>query len=99
MSAGYTYTTLSAHPGEPVRVGVSLYLDDSAWIVVPRTEVGRPHLSVSHGEVSVTIGPASPGEVTQQDVRIARELASKAADYAAAVEQLAAGNGPGTAAA
>jgi len=46
----------------------------------------------------VRICPA-PGTATAEDARIARDLASKAADYAAAVEQLAAGNGPSTAAA
>jgi len=99
MSAGYTYTTLSAHPGEPVRVGVSFYLDERASIQVPGTGTDAPHLSVSHGDVLVSIGPARPDQVTEQDARIARKLAARAAAYAAEVERLAAGNGPGTAAA
>lgn len=98
MSAGYTYTTISTDPGEPGRIGVSFYLDSRAWITVCGQETGRPHLSVALGEVSVNVSPA-PGPATAEDARIARDLASKAADYAAAVEQLAAGNGPGTAAA
>jgi hypothetical protein len=98
MSEGYAYTTISADPGEPSRIGVSFYLDSRAWITLSGQENGRPHLSVALGEVSAGISPA-PGPATAEDARIARELASKAAEYAAAVEQLAAGNGPGTAAA
>jgi hypothetical protein len=98
MSEGYTYTTISTDPGEPGRIGVSFYLDSRARITVYGQESGQPHLSFSLGEVSVTVSPA-PGPATAEDARIARELASKAADYAAAVEQIAAGNGPGTAAA
>ena len=85
--AGYTYTTLSARPGEPVRVGVSFYLDIQAWITVSGIGSGAPRLSIAHGEVSVTIGPR-PGEVTGEDARIARTLAGQAAMYAAAVERL-----------
>jgi hypothetical protein len=98
MSAGYAYTTISTDPGEPGRIGVSFHLDSRAWITFCGQKDGRPQMSVSLGEVSVTICPA-PGPATAEDARIARDLASKAADYAAAVEQLAAGNGPGTAAA
>jgi hypothetical protein len=98
MSEGYTYTAISTDPGEPGRIGVSFYLDNRAWITFCGQEDGRPQLSVSLGEVGVRICPA-PGTATAEDARIARDLASKAADYAAAVEQLAAGNGPGTAAA
>jgi hypothetical protein len=98
MSAGYTYTTISADPGEPARVGVSFYLDGRAWITVAGLDTDRPHLGVSLGEVSVrfcpTLGPASA-----EDARIARDLASKATEYAAAVGQLAAANSPGTTAA
>jgi hypothetical protein len=99
MSEGYTYTTLSAHRGEPVKVGVSLYLDERAWIAVPGTGTATPHLSVQHGDVSVSIGPARPGEVTEDDARIARKLADRAAVYAAEVERLAAAGDPGNAAA
>jgi hypothetical protein len=90
MSEGYTHTTLSAHPGEPVRVQVSFYLDYHAWIAACGSENGRPHLAVSHGDVAVSIAPARCGEVTAEDARIARELADEAAKYAAEVERLAA---------
>jgi hypothetical protein len=99
MSEGYTYTTLSSHQGEPVRVGVSFYLDTHAWVAVCGRESGQPRLTVSHGDVSVSIGPASPGQVTEQDARIARSLADQAAAYAAEIERLAAADSPGRAAA
>ncbi len=89
MSAGYTYTTISADPGEPARVGVSFYLDGRAWINVNGLDTNRPHLAISLGEVSVRIAPA-PGRATAEDARIARELADKAAMYAAEVERLCA---------
>ena len=91
MSEGYTYTTLSAHPGEPVRVSVSFYLDERAFIDVCGTKPdGRPFLSISHGDVSVCIASRSDGAVTAEDARIARTLADQAATYAAEVERLSA---------
>jgi hypothetical protein len=99
MSEGYSYTTISAHPGEPVKVAVSFYLDHHAWIAACGAENGRPHLAVSHGDVAVSIAPARRGEVTAEDARIARELADEAARYAAEIERLATHRGPGGAAA
>jgi hypothetical protein len=102
MSDGYTYTTMSAQPGEPTRVGVSFYLDRHAWITVSGVEAGRPGLSIAHGDVSVRVGPSDPDAVTEQDARIARSLADQAATYAAEIERLSAGNdagGPDTGAA
>lgn len=99
MSAGYTYTTLSAHQGEPMKVAVSFYLDEHASITVYGTKTSRPYLSVSHGDVSVSIAPASADQATEQDARLARTLAYEAATYAAEVERLAVAGGPGGAAA
>jgi hypothetical protein len=87
MSGGYSYTTLSADRDLPVRVTVAFYLDDAAWLRVSGVGTDRPHLGVSYGDVSVTIGPV-PGEVTGQDARVARRLADLAAEYAADVERL-----------
>ena len=87
MSDGYTYTTISARPGERPRIGVAFYLDEHAWITVPGTDEGRPHLHIAHGDVSVSISP--PAEtVTAEDVVIARRLADQAAEYAAEIERL-----------
>jgi hypothetical protein len=99
VSEGYSYTTLSAHPGEPVQVGVALHLDERAWIVTCGAGKARPHLAVRLGDVAVSICPASPGNVTEDDARIARRLADEAAKYAAEIERLAAADGPGGAAA
>jgi hypothetical protein len=86
---GYTYTTLSGGPNEPVRVRASFYLDSAAWIRVPGVAEGKPHLVVEHGDVSVSFSP-SPGEVSADDARLARELADRAAEYAAVIERLSA---------
>ncbi|MDQ2874137.1 MAG: hypothetical protein M3Y33_04715 [Actinomycetota bacterium] len=88
MRDGYSYTTLSAHPGQPVQIRVAFYLDGRAWIVLPGAGTGEPHLHLSHGDVAVSIGPCAPGRVTAEDARIARELAGKAAEYAAEIERL-----------
>jgi hypothetical protein len=88
MSDGYTYTVISAHPGEPTRIEVSFYLDDRAWISVPGAGGSRPHLHVVHEHVSVSIGPRTE-TVTAGDVALARQLADQAARYAAEVERLA----------
>ncbi len=87
MSDGYTYTTLTGRPGEPVKVRVAFYLDRQAWICVPGIESGKPHLHISHGDVSVSIGP-SMERPTAEDARVARSLADQAAAYAAEVERL-----------
>ena len=101
MSEGYTYTSISARLGKPPQIGVSIYLDEDAWITVPVTEAGRPHLHIAHGEVSVSIGPRAE-TVTGEDVALARKLAAEAGEYAAQIERLAAADqadGPGTTAA
>lgn len=98
MSGGYTYTSISARPGEPPRVGVSFYLDEDAWIAVAGAGTDRPHLHIAHGDVSVAISTRTE-MVTADDAKIARNVADQAATYAAEIERLAAANeaaGPGT---
>ena len=92
MREGYSYTSISAHPGQPVRIDVSFYLDDRAWIDVPGVGNHRPHLVIAHGDVSATVAPVDPAAVTNLDARQARLLADQAAVYAAEVERLAAAN-------
>lgn len=91
MSGGYTYTSISARLGEPTRIGVSFYLDQDAWIVVPGAGTDKPHLTIAHGDVSVSIGPRTD-VITTDDAKIARNLADQAATYAAEIERLAAKN-------
>jgi hypothetical protein len=89
VSEGYSYTTLTGRRGEPLRVWVSLYLDGRAQMKAYGTGGGGPHLTVSLDGVSATFGPPDYGAVTAQDAQIARQFADTAAEYAAAVEQLA----------
>lgn len=88
---GYTYSTVTARLGEPVRIRVSFYLDADAWICVAGADDDRPHLTVAHGDVAVSIGPQA-GQVTAEDARIARHLAAQVAEYAAAIERVSAAN-------
>jgi len=88
---GYTYSTVTARLGEPVRIRVSIYLDADAWICVAGAENDRPHLTVAHGDVTVSIGPQAD-HITAEDARIARHLAAQVAEYAAAIERLSAAN-------
>lgn len=98
MSDGsYTYTTISAHPGEPTQIGVFFYLDDNARISA-YTDTERPFLSVSHGDVSVAISPRTSG-LTARDAEIARQIADEAAKYAAEVERRCTDQASGPAAA
>ena len=75
MSDGYTFTSITARPGEPARIGVA------------STETGRPHLYIAHGEVSVSVSPRTEA-ITADDAVIARRLADHAAEYAAEIERL-----------
>jgi hypothetical protein len=88
MSEGYTYTTLSGGPGEPIKVGVSFYLDEQAWITVCGIKAEKPHLTVEHGDVHVRFAPRSDKKITPEDAQMARTLADQAAIYAAEIERL-----------
>jgi hypothetical protein len=87
VSGGYTYTTIVAGPDEPVRIEVSFYLDDAARIRNYDTGRDRPQFGIQHGDVEVTFA-IGHGRVSEDDARLARELADKAAIYAAEVERL-----------
>jgi len=87
VSAGHTYTTITSGPGKPARIDVLVYPDEAARIRVCGLDDGTPQLWISYGDVDVTFLPTL-GPVTATDARIARDLAAKAAAYAAAVERL-----------
>ena len=87
MSAGYTYTTIKSEPGQPARIDVLVYPDEAVRIRVCGLDEGKPQLWISYGDADVTFLPTL-GAVTATDARVARELADKAATYAAAVERL-----------
>ena len=84
---GYTFTTITGGPEEPTRIEGSFYLDDAARIRLYGLDDDRPQLGIAHGHVEVTFHPGG-GRVTEDDARLARELADKAATYAAEVERL-----------
>jgi hypothetical protein len=88
MSSGYSYVVLSGGKDEPIRSSVSLHLDSHVWIAVPGAGTAKPHLHIAYGDVSVSFLPCEPGAVTAEDARIARDLAAKAAAYAAEIERL-----------
>lgn len=89
MTGGYTYTTIAARREQPVKITVSFYLDEDAWIVVPGAGTASPHLTISHGDVTVSVATRS-NAVTADDAVLARRLADQAAQYAAEIERLAA---------
>jgi hypothetical protein len=55
---------------------------------VPGAGTGKPHLRISHGDVMAQFCPQDADPVTGEDARIARELADKAAGYAAEIERM-----------
>lgn len=87
MKGGYTYTTIVGGPEEPVRIGVTFHLDEAARIRNYSLGSDRPMFGVTHGDVEVLF--ALPhDQVTETDVRLACELADKAATYAAEVARV-----------
>jgi hypothetical protein len=87
VNGGYSYTTITSAPEEPTRIGVSFYLDDTAWIRAIGQERERPQLSIRHGHVDADFA-LPPGPITEAGARIARELAEQAVLYADLVERL-----------
>ena len=88
MSGGYSYITLSGGKDEPIRSSVSFHLDGHVRISVPGAGTDLPHLHITYGDVSASFLPCTRGLITAEDARIARELAAKAAAYAAEIERL-----------
>ena len=87
MRDGYTYTTISASTGDPARIAVAFYLDAAARMHVYGRGGDRPQFGIAHGDVEVLF-LVPHNQVGQADVELARELADKAASYAAEVSRL-----------
>jgi hypothetical protein len=87
VTGGYSYTTIMAAADEPTRIEISFHLDDSAWVRAYGLDEDRPQLTIRHGDVAATFAPTM-GRITEDDARMARELADRAATYAAGVERL-----------
>jgi hypothetical protein len=88
MEHGYTYTTISARPGEATRVNTSFYLDADTHVEVIGTSSDRAFLSIEHGPVSVAIGPRANVQLTDQDITLVRRLAEQSARLLAEVERI-----------
>ncbi|MEU9890920.1 hypothetical protein [Sphaerisporangium sp. NPDC051011] len=86
---GYTYTTISMHPGKPPRVGVNIYPDDHATVnYYPADDTARAFLAVEYGDTWVNIGTTSDTTVTDTHVKFARDLLEAAARFLADCERL-----------
>ncbi|MEV5709932.1 hypothetical protein [Actinoallomurus sp. NPDC052274] len=85
---GYTYTTITGRPGEPMTIGTSFYLDPTTSIRLYGAGDGRPFIGIDHGQVSVNIGPRSTCEITAEDVAVIRRFAQASAELLAEVERL-----------
>jgi hypothetical protein len=88
MEHGYTYTTISARPGEQTRIGTAFHLDDNTEIQVIGSGTDRAFLAIDHGAVGVTIGPRANVQLTDHDVSLVRRLAEESARLLAEVERI-----------
>ncbi|MET8160396.1 hypothetical protein ABZT47_28895 [Sphaerisporangium sp. NPDC005289] len=87
--SGYSYTTISIHPGESPRVGVSIHPDEHARVdYYAAGDSARAFLSVEYGGAWVNIGTTSDTTVTDTHVTFARTLFDAAARFLADCERL-----------
>ncbi|MEV6979916.1 hypothetical protein AB0M95_01430 [Sphaerisporangium sp. NPDC051017] len=87
--SGYTYTTISMHPGKPPRVGVNIYPDDQGTVsYYPADGSARAFLAVDYAGAWVHIGTTSETTVTDTHVKFARDLLEAAARFLADCERL-----------
>ncbi|MGW2155613.1 hypothetical protein [Nonomuraea sp. NPDC001699] len=83
----YTYVTLSVEPNATPRLSVAFHTAD----LHVRTGVlrkSRPYLEISSTEANVSISTTGAGHVTDEDLRVAREIFNAAARYLADCERL-----------
>ncbi|GIH91176.1 hypothetical protein ACFFMN_09280 [Planobispora siamensis] len=82
----YTYVTTSIDK-DTTRLGIDFYTAD-LWVSVLDIGGKRPALTVSSREARVLVSSTGGGPITDQDLRIAREIADAAARYLADCERL-----------
>jgi len=87
MIEGYSYTVINAAPDRAPRIQVAFHLDGKARIEVHGAGGDKPFLCVTHGGADVIFAP-TPEPVTATDARLARDLATATAQYAAEVERV-----------
>jgi hypothetical protein len=83
----YTYVTVTVEPGAAPTVTISYYtgeLQASAQV----TTGERPYLSLHAPEGSVTISTTGAGRVTDQDLKVARQLVEASTRYLTDCERL-----------
>jgi hypothetical protein len=80
-----------------VKVQSYVRLTGSTWIRCCTYDDAAPILTINDGPAEITITNPGRGQVTEEDVRLGRQLAEAAARYAAELEKHAA-NDPATAA-
>ncbi|GAA1280411.1 hypothetical protein Psi02_72690 [Planotetraspora silvatica] len=86
--SGYSYTTINMAPGEPTRVGVSIYPDEQTRVrYYPAKNDAHAFISVDYGTAHVHIGTTSQTPVTDAHVTFARQLLDAAAAFLAHCEQ------------
>jgi hypothetical protein len=73
-------------------------LTDTTWIRCCTYDDAPPILTINDGPAEITITNPGRGEVTEEDVRLGRELAEAATRYAAELEKHAAKDSTATAA-
>jgi hypothetical protein len=83
----YTFVSLSLDSGEQSRLSVSFHTGDMS-ISASAVDSGRPYLSLSSSEATVTVSTIGAGPVTDGDLAIARRLHNAAARYLADCERL-----------
>jgi hypothetical protein len=67
-------------------------LTDSTWVRCCTYEDAAPILTIQDGPADITITNPGQGEVTEDDVRLGRQLAKAVSLYLAELEKLAARN-------
>ncbi|GII89484.1 hypothetical protein Ssi03_74740 [Sphaerisporangium siamense] len=87
--SGYSYTTISMHPGQSPRVGVSIYPDQHASVhYYPAGNDPHAFIGIDHCDAHVTIGTTQDTVITDAHVTFARSLFEAAARFLADCERL-----------
>ncbi|GII63486.1 hypothetical protein Skr01_35710 [Sphaerisporangium krabiense] len=80
--SGYSYTTISMHPGETARVGVSIYPDERASVrYYPAGDDPHAFIGIDYGDAQINIGTTQATKVTDAHVTFARALFDAAARF------------------
>ncbi|AQZ67237.1 unnamed protein product [[Actinomadura] parvosata subsp. kistnae] len=84
----YTYVTLSLQPDSAPHVGVSFHTSRLKVRAGLLLSSPRPYLDFASCEANVHISTTGAGQVTEDDLTLARDIFNAAARYLADCEQL-----------